>query len=142
MVDGFLHDMIPGGVGVFGGLVKWALNRRHEIDLLRLQNDASRREGYQTDVRAARKYNTPWANATRLLMTLFLLILVTGGLLVGAFKGLVINTESLSEGSFLHNLFFNSPVHQWALHTGLVLPHQVWELLFFICGFYFGSVAI
>ena len=142
MVDGFIHNMIPGGVGVFGGLIKWSLNRRHEIDLLRLQNDTSRREAYQTDLHAARKYNTPWVSTARLLMTLFLLIFVTGGLLVAAFKGLVINTESLSEGSFLHNLFFSSPIHHWVLHRGLVLPHQVWELLFFICGFYFGSAAI
>ena len=142
MIDAFIHNMIPGGVGVAGGLIKWVINRRHEIEVIRLHHEASRREGYQADLHRVRQYDTPWVSLTRLLMTLFLLLLVTAGLLVAAFKGLVINTESISDGSLLHNLFFTSPIHHWVLHKGLVLPHQVWELLFFICGFYFGSAAI
>ena len=132
-------NLITGGIGVLSGFLSRAQQNRHEMNKLHLEVLHDKFVKNVEDQQAARKVQNPFMFVGRLLMIVLLAGTLMGGLLLAGIYQWNVNIETVHPAGWLAQLFVGSPVHQWHTFKGLVLPDALWQLMFFIVGFYFGG---
>lgn len=132
-------NLITGGIGVLSGFISRAQQNRHELNKLQLEVLHDKFVKNIEDQQAARKVQSPFMFVGRLLMILFLAGTLMLGLLLAGIYQWNVNIETVHSAGWFAQLFFGTPVHQWHTFKGLVIPDSIWQLMFFIVGFYFGG---
>ena len=135
-------DLITGGVGVLSGFISRAQQNRHELNKLNLEVIHDKFVKNIEDQKAARKFQNPFMFVGRLLIILLLAGTLMVGLLLAGIYQWNVNIETVHTAGWFTKLFVGNTVHKWHTFKGLIVPDSLWQLMFFIVGFYFGTKGV